>query len=447
MAICILYHIIVAMKPMTHTLNEFNDNTSMKKVNNVSQSSHWVHMRWQPDLTATNDAEDSTKCIPNFRLANATIHCGIDNMSPISVTADGTQYCGGVKMKPRYCLLPTSGRWIAGPFTEDQQPPLPRRLGIHRYNNDTSLLKKRCKTMEEYISGGEYVGVGFDQEWVPKSCIAAPLSPFAWTQHTQCQTTITMIGDSHIRNIFTATIHGFRGMEAFVEAHADGAAKARGIVKSYEWRLHKNGTASDFFAVYENTTFDDPKPFKDCPCGDDYSIQKCLRIAFIFAATFNDQINVTHLITKWKSDLVIVSPGNAYEKSNPLSQEWTTRYDQLLEENSSLQLGVLYFPWGTQPEGREAALSNWMTNNTILASRMSLLEQSAMSSLSSLEVQQTMQGRKSFHFACGLGKIKVENDNIRAAEPCTDFIDTAQIRALITIHFNALSNSRNVTID
>ena len=46
-AICILYHIIVAMKPMTHTLNEFNDNTSMKKVNNVS---HWVNMRWQPDL-------------------------------------------------------------------------------------------------------------------------------------------------------------------------------------------------------------------------------------------------------------------------------------------------------------------------------------------------------------------------------------------------------------
>jgi hypothetical protein len=83
----------------------------------------------------------------------------------------------------------------------------------------------------------------------------------------------------------------------------------------------------------------------------------------------------------------------------------------------------------------------------IFASRMSLLEQSAMSSLSSPEVQQTMQGRKSFHFACGLGKIKVENDNIRAVEPCTDFIDTAQIRALITIHFNALSNSSNVIID
>jgi hypothetical protein len=150
---------------------------------------------------------------------------------------------------------------------------------------------------------------------------------------------------------------------------------------------------------------------------------------------------------EWKSDLVIVSPGNAYEKSNPLSKEWTTRYDQLLKENSSLQLGVLHFPRGAQPNGREAALSNWITNNTFLASRMSLLEQSAMSSLSSPEVQQTMQGRKSFHFACGLGKIKVENDNIRAVEPCTDFIDTAQIRALITIHFNALSNSSNVIID
>ena len=55
-AICILYHIIVAMKPMTHTLNEFNDNTSMKKVNNVSQSLHWVKLRWQPYLDSNQQS-------------------------------------------------------------------------------------------------------------------------------------------------------------------------------------------------------------------------------------------------------------------------------------------------------------------------------------------------------------------------------------------------------
>lgn len=160
---CVLSSIIVAIKPMPYT-NElkFDDTSIMKKVNNVShpQSPHWVNMRWQPDLTATYvaaDDDDSTNCIPNFRLANATIHCGINTMSPppISVTADGTQYCGGVTMEPRYCLLPTSGRWTddtaTGPFiVEDHQHS--RRFGIHRYYyNDTSLLRK---TMQN--NGGIY---------------------------------------------------------------------------------------------------------------------------------------------------------------------------------------------------------------------------------------------------------------------------------------------------
>ena len=242
-------------------------------------------------------------------------------------------------------------------------------------------------------------------------------------------------GDSHVRNLFTATINGLRGVETFAEAHAGSAAKERGVALSYEWRLHQNGTASDFFAVHSDVLFVDPTPFEDCPCGD--LVRRCLRVAFIWAPKFNDQLRMIHFVTTWKSDIVIVEPGNAYEQTNVLSYEWTAKYDSLLRENKYLQLGVLHFPWGDQPYGREAALANWTTNTTH-AGRISLLRQSAMPMPEEL---QSMQGRKSFHFACSMGKVNVENDRINAVEPCTDIVDTAQIRALITVHFDALSKT------
>ena len=49
------------------------------------------------------------------------------------------------------------------------------------------------------------------------------------------------------------------------------------------------------------------------------------------------------------------------------------------------------------------------------------------------------QGLKTFHYTCGLGKFKVTNDNINAAEPCTNLIDTVDIMALVTVHYDALS--------
>jgi hypothetical protein len=202
---------------------------------------------------------------------------------------------------------------------------------------------------------------------------------------------------------------------------------------SYEWRLHQNGTASDLVAVYNDILFVDTKPFEECPCGE--VVRRCLRVAFIWAPQFNDQLSLIHFVTAWKSDFVIVEPGNSYESSNPLSFQWTFKYEQLLKDNEFLQLAILHFPWGNQPKGRTAALAAWTTNATH-ASRMSFLQQSAMPLPKDL---QSRQGRKTWHFACGLGKVNLESDNINAVEPCTDVIDTAQIRALITVHFDALS--------
>ena len=238
-----------------------------------------------------------------------------------------------------------------------------------------------------------------------------------------------MQGDSHVRNTFTATVNGLRGIESFTEAHADDAGKGRGIAETYEWRLNNDGSATDRVAVHADTNTNEPIFFEDCPCD---KVQQCLRIGFIWAPMFSEQLNHIHVVSKWKSNLVIVEPGNSYESSTVLSSEWTAKFDELLQEDEHLQLGILHFVWGRQPKERGDALTEWTTNGTY-PNRKSYLQQSAILKSDGL------QSRRTFHFACGLGKVEFWNDNINAAEPCTDVTDTAQIRALITVHFDALS--------
>ena len=180
LTICILPGIVAMLLLLVaRTRDEYGGTT-----NKVGAS--WVQMRWQP--TTVNDKEN---CPPHYRLANATIHCGIGDLSPINVSSDGKQYCGGVPMQPNYCTLPTAGGWAAPEPSlgvEASIPPPPHRLGIHRHE----INLPRCKTLGEFVNGS-YEGVGFDQEWVPKSCSAVSLSPFAWSENTKCQATITMV--------------------------------------------------------------------------------------------------------------------------------------------------------------------------------------------------------------------------------------------------------------
>ena len=246
----------------------------------------------------------------------------------------------------------------------------------------------------------------------------------------RCQLNNTQ-GDSHIRNIFTATVNGLRGMPYFAEAHADDAGKAKGVALAYEWRLHADGSASDLFSVYRNTADKDPTPFEDCPC--DEKVLRCLRIAFIWAPHFGEQLNQMHFVTEWDTDLIVLEPGNSYEPKTVVSPEWKSKLEELLSEDEGLHLGILHFPWGNQPSAkdRKIALDEWTTNG-VNADRMSYLQQSSVSGGSG-----GMQGQKTFHFACGLGQVDVRNDNIGAAEPCADTTDTAQIRAFATVHFGA----------
>ena len=389
---------------------------------------HNNNLRWRPD-----DSVEADNCIPGYRLDDThELHCGVGGRSPITNSTDGaTRLCGGVPMTPGYCAAPKHGRWDAEPAAA----PLPNRLGLHIGNGAPPPL---CSSLTDLLEGN-WTGEDFDEDWRPASCRLAPLSPFEWTRHRRdgggnrtkhCQTTITMMGDSHIRNLFTAMVAGFRGVGHFAEAHADGSGKKSGLVYTYEFRLTKDGEASDKVGWKGGIkAIRDMSTLEECDCSE---VARCLRVFMLWAPFFKDQLGYFDLVSRWESDIVIVDPGNSYEKRVILSGEWKEGLTALLRDDPTLRLGILHFPWGGPREERGALIRDWM--NATYPDRMAYLRQDQLQGVAG----GGWQGRSTFHFTCGFSQVDVRNDAIAAAEPCTDITDTMQVRALVTLLFEGL---------
>ena len=413
----------------------------------------WKDLRWHLSDTVKDN------CIHGFHLANTTLTCGISvaggDIEYLTQEHKGIQYCAGVEFEPNSCIEPIFGEWKAPSGNLSELPPLPRRFGVRNYTVGGENDLPRCKTVDEYLINGTVQETGtyyppkwvqsasnstalvhklsqYDQEFVPSSCSSVPLSPFVWTENSSCQTTITMYGDSHIRNLFVATVFGLRGIEMFAEAHASAENKARGIIYSYEWRLHNDGFADDRFMFHGGTDLSNSTyNVSHCSCSD--TVKRCLRIFFVWAPLFQEQLSKFHYVKEWETDLLIVEPGNAYEHSTILDQSWKEKLDELLVETKDLRLGVLHWTWGKAPhKDRMNAIKLWF-NNSSYKDRVAYMRQDDI-------IFDSLQGTATFHFACSLQQNDVRNDMIAAAEPCTDRADTSFIRALTTVLFDAFLN-------
>ena len=442
------------VKGIVDTAAVFDDNEA--SANTIVD---WRYMRWQLNETIQDN------CIAGYRIAaNTTLTCGRSvahsDVTYLTQQHEGVNYCAGVEFQPNSCVEPMFGYWKAPEGNLSEISPLPRRFGIESYNNDKSALP-RCKTMEQYLSNGTISRSGqffppkwvqsadnptsltnrladYDREYVPATCSSIPLSPFLWTAQASCQTTITMYGDSHIRNLFTATVFGLRGFEMFAEAQANKESKENGIIYSYEWRLYHDGTADDRFEFHGGTDLNNSTyAYTVAHCSCNSKVKRCLRIFFVWAPKFLDQRNKFRYVKHWETDLLIVEPGNSYESRTIIDQHWMADLNRQLASNPHIRIGILHFPWGQQPaEKRTEAIRLWV-NNSSFGDRIAYMRQDE------IIFEPALQGRATFHFACGLGRVNVVNDIIEAAEPCTDRQDYSQIRALTTVLFDAFLDKTN----
>ena len=80
--------------------------------------------------------------------------------------------------------------------------------------------------------------------------------------------------------------------------------------------------------------------FEDCPCN--VHVTRCLRIAFIWSPTFLEQVEKMQLLNFLQTDLTIVEPGNAYEKTTVLSREWRDGMEEIVRQDENRHIAILH---------------------------------------------------------------------------------------------------------
>lgn len=370
-----------------------------------------------PDHDASCDVSDRLASVQDA----SHLHCADEH-------ARHENTCGGIPLVPSHCLLPGAGtfRPPASPLTISAAP---LRFGGER------VERPLCTTSQSFRDGGAF----HNDTWRTKTgCHIAPLNPQVWISSLsaarkgpgECTRTIFFMGDSHIRNLFTATIAGLRGQATFAEGHLRNRAEKAGVLFTYRYaqKLKRDGDghifARDSVRVVSTEEWlsragRERGQHGYCDC----SVEQCIIMHRIWAPLFSDQISwmkKLQLPTEPSYDLVIFSPGNSYEKDAELPGEYRGAWDALRETHTNTTFSIVHFPLGGQPEGRGEALNAWANQHA----RMSLFVQN---------LDWDVQAKYTWHFACGLATTDVHSDTVKAFAPCTDRTDTAIIRGCITL--------------
>ena len=179
---------------------------------------------------------------------------------------------------------------------------------------------------------------------------------------SQCESSVLLMGDSHIRNVFGALTNGLRGQRYFAETHERK--------KTSDFLLYEVGYDQRLNLMWDrasNGMFDKSElPKTCCAYKSSLPMEFCLRVLYIWAPKFESQHrNVAKLrVLGWDPGLVVVAPGNTYEPHDA----WPLAYQQVWERhyNSSglSHLAVLHWPndrsfLGDVYDEREAALAKW----------------------------------------------------------------------------------------
>ena len=388
----------------------------------LRRSSHYRH---DPSSWNNYVVDASVACEPQHVLAPglARAFCA----SPLALRNESAPAtCGGIPLVPDSCLVPAAGKFEPPEPRLEDRLVRPLRLGGSRRTPPVAA----CTSSRAVLSGA-WVGsngtLAPDEEWRPHTCSLAPLDAFAWTDRAAADSctaqSILIMGDSHMRNLFTALVAGVRGRATFAEGHLAGEHK-KDAVHLYRFVRSPSSTFDSLTTVpaKELLLSDDkdgaPSLLNSCRCGE----ERCVSAVFIWAPSFIEQVQWLPHIKAWQPDVVAVSPANVYSQT-VMSPAWLAGWESALQELPRMHLSLVHWPYGATPKARQPLLEAWEAAHP---GRVTFFSEHAWN--------RGKQGSTTFHFACSLTETHGgHSDTVVAYEDCTDVSDTMMIRAVVTV--------------
>lgn len=151
---------------------------------------------------------------------------------------------------------------------------------------------------------------------------------------------------------------------------------------------------------------------------------------FFWAPYFGEQIALVPLIQSLHPSLMVISPGNSYERAEAFPAAYSGKLTELLLAVPQAAMTFISWPWANkQAEARTKAISNWGKSPPLSPQRkIRVLNYANFHNYGGVQVKNT------WHYTCAgrhngrSGKLH----GIKAFENCTDVVDTSLIRIVLT---------------
>lgn len=384
---------------------------SLPKTSSSFPELDWSRLAWRPD--------PKSACVRSYQWTNKTeeISCPI-----ASTNVSGQPACGGVIMSG--CASYVSGEFVPAKAT-DQKPaklwaPVP---------TGSSANKKQTVfcSQEKQVNEGKYQEDPkkrfYDENvWIPSNnCSLLPLDLSSLAKLCEGSGSVVFLGDSHIRNSFTAFVAGLRQREFFLETHDDVFKNMQGVLV---YRVEKTkGKIMDHRGVVLLANHTGATLHDEIDC--DQKSELCLQVLFFWGATFTEQIALLPIIRSLHPALLVISPGNSYE-GVAFPKFYESNLTAIAQALPKLKFHFNSWPYGNRVSGQRVTLIN--TWRSTLSNKVHIMDHGTFGNYGG------MQGSRNWHYACA-GRHNDQNllKGVVAEENCTDVVDTSMARVMLTL--------------
>jgi len=349
------------------------------------------------------------------------------------------QTCGGIPMRKGYCVVPKDGTFSRVDQSQVSPGLRLRKTAAEPFTayspwcqNDTDATDGSFVGKGNVNEQGKYEGA--DGEWNTRLCRSLPLDQDALLKGFP-EKRILMIGDSHVRNVFTALVSGVREEEFFAEAHGYHAVFQYSVgARRDRWRLVdpesfpglKLLTEQERVAIAE-IQFDSGPPFT--PCTELDLGSPCVDIVFVWAPTFREQLAYTKPLMEAVAPEVVLASVSSWEKTRVMDTAWEHMWDGVFD-NYMLD-SFLFMMW---PYGNPLALEREVEVRSWLAKKERPFRASFVNMEMVFKKVHSLQLHHVWHDVCVLrDSFPKDMYSIEAYEPCTASPSRALARVWLTL--------------
>jgi len=300
-----------------------------------------------------------------------------------------------------------------------------------------------------------------------------PLFHYLYSEHKALRNArIVVMGDSHIRNLFSGFIVSTRNQEYLAEGHTDKNIKAHGIILHYRLWVDKEGTPRDsleYIFVGDDGKSPEGIAAKEMET-ECKGLHRCIIVVYVWGARMATQLKSLGFVKQANPTMIVWAMSN-YAGNRVLTPKYIKDMGVELHGISSLRTAVFYhWVWGNatpkkfndiqdifsimngtkivdpqsgeivaSPRGGQGGTVNNSSSSRALFPIQShyIGQDSIINALNKYGEEGVLQIRNTWHTLCQLHDTYPNRKwKVLAFDECTSLCEKTAVRSILTLGFS-----------